>query len=89
MTSDEYFDAVKILLKQYGAKHAVLFGSRAKGTAMPHSDFDIAVSGVQDIDGLRDAIYEIPSLFSTDLVDLDRPLSKNLREDIKQYGIQI
>lgn len=89
MTSDEYFATVKALLKQYGAEKAVLFGSRAKGTAMPHSDFDIAVSGVADIDGLRDAIYDIPSLFSTDLVDLDRPLSKNLREDIEQDGIQI
>ncbi len=89
MTSDEYFDAVKALIKQYDVKRAVLFGSRAKGTATPHSDFDIAVSGVKDIDGLRDAIYDIPSLFSTDLVDLDRPLSQNLREDIEQYGIQI
>ena len=89
MTSDEYFDAVKALIKQYDVKRAVLFGSRAKGTATPHSDFDIAVSGVEDIDGLRDAIYDIPSLFSTDLVDLDRPLNKNLREDIEQYGIQI
>ena len=89
MTSDEYFDAVKALIKQYDVKRAVLFGSRAKGTATPHSDFDIAVSGVKDIDGLRDAIYDIPSLFSTDLVDLDRPLNKNLREDIEQYGIQI
>ena len=89
MTSDEYFDAVKALIKQYDVKRAVLFGSRAKGTATQHSDFDIAVSGVKDIDGLRDAIYDIPSLFSTDLVDLDRPLNKNLREDIEQYGIQI
>ena len=89
MTSDEYFDAVKALIKQYDVKRAVLFGSRAKGTATQHSDFDIAVSGVKDIDGLRDAIYDIPSLFSTDLVHLDRPLSQNLREDIEQYGIQI
>ena len=78
MTSDEYFDAVKALIKQYDVKRAVLFGSRAKGTATQHSDFDIAVSGVKDIDGLRDAIYDIPSLFSTGFLYSGENLSLNL-----------
>jgi predicted nucleotidyltransferase len=73
----------------YQAREAVLFGSRAKDTATPYSDFDIAVSGVKDVDSLREALSDIPTLFTIDLVDLDTCRNELLLEDIKQYGRQI
>lgn len=89
MNADEYFAEVKTILKKYHVKEAVLFGSRAKGTARERSDFDIAVKGAPDMNGLREAIDNINSLYTTDLVNLDRPCSRELREDVEKYGVQI
>lgn len=67
----------------------VLFGSRAKGTATERSDIDIAVSGVEDIGALREALDAIPTLYQIDLVDLDTCTNDLLIEDINHYGHQI
>jgi len=66
-----------------------LFGSRAKGTHTPRSDFDIAVSGVTDIDNLREALDDIPTLYKIDLADLDTCRNDLLLEDIATYGRKI
>lgn len=49
---------------------------------LPQSDIDIAVSGVSDIEALRDQIDEIPTLYTVDLVDLDTCRNALLIEDI-------
>jgi predicted nucleotidyltransferase len=77
------------LCQAHQAKAVILFGSRAKGTAMPRSDIDIAVSGTVDTDRLREAIDDIPTLYKIDLVDLDTCKNDLLLEDIKQYGRKI
>ena len=66
-----------------------MFGSRAKGTHTPRSDFDIAVSGVTDIDNLREALDDIPTLYKIDLADLDTCRNDLLLEDIATYGRKI
>ena len=43
------------ICKRNGATTVILFGSRAKGTALERSDIDIAVKGVDDIENLRRA----------------------------------
>jgi predicted nucleotidyltransferase len=73
----------------YHAQIVILFGSRAKETTTLRSDIDIAVSGVTDTDGLREALDEIPTLYKIDLVDLDTCKNTLLLEDIKQYGRKI
>ena len=73
----------------FGAQTAFLFGSRAKGTATPRSDFDIAVAGVSDIEGLREALDNIPTLYKIDLVDLDTCRNDLLLEDIRKHGRKI
>ena len=75
--------------KQYGADKVVLFGSRAKNTACERSDIDIAVSGVGDIDELEEALWQIPTLYKIDLVDLDNCKNELLLEDIATYGREI
>ena len=58
-------------------RKVLLFGSRATGAARPESDFDIGVLGesplpLADYYRILDELDEIPTLFSIDLVDLNR-----------------
>lgn len=85
----EIVENVKALCKAYNAKSLVLFGSRAKGVATLKSDFDFAVSGVDDFYGLCDAIDSIPTLHKIDLVNIDTCRNSLLLEEIKTYGCKI
>ena len=67
----------------------ILFGSRAKGTALERSDIDIAVCGTKDIEKLREKLEDIPTLYTIDVVDMDECKNELLLEDIKQYGRKI
>lgn len=89
MTTDEILENVIEIFRNYHVKEAFLFGSRAKGTATARSDFDLAVSGIQDFDSLQEAIEEIPTLYSFDLIDLDACKNDLLLEEIKKYGRKI
>ena len=89
MTEREVLKKIKDLCMQHHATRIILYGSRAKGTNTPRSDFDIAVSGVPDLDVLREKIDDLPTLYTIDILDLDEPHSPELREDIKQDGISI
>lgn len=73
----------------YKAHAVILFGSRAKGTHTRYSDFDIAVRGVKNVEGLREALDDIPTLYKIDLVDLDTCRNELLVEDIAAYGTKI
>lgn len=70
-------------------KKVILFGSRAKGTNTDRSDVDIAVYG-GDFDSFYWDIREkAHSLLSFDIVDADRGISDELKEEIERYGIVI
>ena len=77
------------LCRDFGAKEVILYGSRAKGTALERSDIDIAVSGVKDFDTLSDEVEDLPTLYSVDLLNLDTCRNDLLLEDIRQYGRKI
>lgn len=70
-------------------QEVILYGSRAKGTAMERSDIDIAVSGVDNFESLVEKVEELPTLFSVDLVNMDTCRNRLLLEDIRQYGREI
>lgn len=89
MTQEEILEKIIKICKENQIKEAILFGSRAKGTAHEKSDFDIAVSGARDIEDLREQIEEIPTLYSFDIVDLEECANELLKEDIAQYGRKI
>lgn len=89
MTVDAVLEEVKKICGKYAAAGVVLFGSRAKGTALERSDIDIAVSGVKEFDVLEEEIQEIPTLYTVDLVNLDTCGNKLLLEDIEKYGRKI
>lgn len=55
--------------------HALLFGSRATGTAQPNSDWDIGILGPAELPlaaagDLREAFEELPTLHTIEIVDL-------------------
>lgn len=89
MQISEILEQIVKLCRLHQAQCVYLFGSRAKETATSRSDFDIAVTGVPDAEGLREALDEIPTLYKIDLVNLDTCKNDLLLEDIKQYGRKI
>ena len=89
MKVEEVISRVAELCRQYDAQKVILYGSRAKGTALELSDIDIAVSGVKDFDTLSDEVEDLPTLYSVDLLNMDTCRNDLLMEDIKQYGREI
>lgn len=89
MTAENVLEEIIRCCERHQVKEAVLFGSRAKGTALPRSDFDIAVSGAADFDRLSEDMEEIPTLYTIDLLDMDTCGNALLLEDIKTYGQKI
>lgn len=89
MKVEEVISRVAELCRQYDAQKVILYGSRAKGTALERSDIDVAVSGVKDFDALSDEVEELPTLYSVDLLNLDTCRNDLLMEDIRQYGREI
>lgn len=89
MEIPEIMEQIVANCQLYNAQTVILFGSRAKGTYTHHSDFDIAVKGVSDIEALKEALDNIPTLYKIDLVDLDTCCNNLLLEDIAAYGRKI
>ena len=89
MQAEEVIKRITELCQKYSADQGILFGSRAKGTALARSDIDIAVSGVAQFSALQEEIENLPTLFSVDIVDMDTCTNAQLLEDINKYGKKI
>lgn len=89
MDAEKVINEVVKLCKKFGAKEVILYGSRAKGTAMERSDIDIAVIGVENFDRLEEEVEDLPTLYTVDLLNIDTCRNQLLLEDIKQYGRKI
>ena len=89
MTLAKVLEKVKNLCVKYQAEEIILFGSRAKGTALERSDIDIAVSGVKEFGALEEEIEEIPTLYTVDLLNMDTCRNELILEDIRKYGHKI
>ena len=89
MTESAYLDAVRASCARNHASAVVLFGSRARGTNRPESDFDVAVYGVPDVGPIVEELEELPTLYSADVVNMDRPCSEGLRQEVEQHGIRL
>ena len=77
--------------KSVGLVEVILFGSRAKGTAKPYSDFDIAIEWKEKIPlhtmaKIREELDKLPTLKSFDLIDLKR-VSGNFIETVRKTGV--
>ena len=89
MQIQEILEEIRRISRQYGAREVILFGSRAKGTETARSDIDIAVSGAERFEELEEAIDEIPTLLSFDVVNMDTCQNELLLKEIREYGRKI
>ena len=75
--------------QKYSIEKLVLFGSRARGTNTERSDIDIAVYG-GDFDSFYwDVKEKVHSLLSFDVVEADKPISEELKQEIEKDGVII
>lgn len=70
-------------------RRVILFGSRARQQNKNHADFDIGILGkkplrITDLCILKDALYELPTLYTIDLVDFNR-VSESFRNEALKY----
>jgi predicted nucleotidyltransferase len=73
-------------------EEAILFGSRAKGTAAPESDIDIACTGTRDsleVARLADALEDLPLPYQFDVVGLESLEDAPLLDHIRRVGIRL
>ena len=89
MQIEEILQEIIRICKNNSVTKVILFGSRAKGTALERSDIDIAVCGTKDNGKLREELEDITTLYTIDVVDMDECGNELLLEDIKQYGRKI
>jgi predicted nucleotidyltransferase len=71
---------------------AVLFGSRAKGTATPASDIDLAFEGIDDplrAEAIASELEELPLPYRFDVKALSSIRYPPLREHIARVGVRI
>lgn len=67
----------------------ILFGSRAKGNNTKRSDVDLAVSGGSIDDFTFQLENDANTLLMFDIVNLDKPITDELSDEIKKYGVTI
>ncbi len=93
LTLDELGTIRKILTKHTAVERAVLFGSRALGTAKPGSDIDIALFGSvshSSLSAIKNALEEetfLPYFF--DMLAYSEIESVDLKKHIQKYGLML
>jgi len=85
------------LIRDVLARHAevtgaVLFGSRAKGTATPSSDVDLALEGINDplqAEAIAAELEELPLPYLFDVKALSTIRHRPQRDHIARVGVRI
>lgn len=75
------------LAKKNQVEKVVLFGSRARGDYKERSDIDLAFCGGCSSRFILEVDEETSTLLEFDIIDLDRPITKELLESINREGI--
>ena len=92
MTISTIQDALVPVLKEYGVRKAVLFGSYATGCANEQSDVDLLVdSGLKGLafTGLMEDVFEKLNK-SVDILDITHIIKgSHIEHEIKQTGVTI
>lgn len=85
--SDRVIGEILELAKKHDIGKVILFGSRARGDFHRTSDIDLAVSGGHIPAFALDVDEQTWTLLSFDVVNLDRPLPRELELNIRKGGI--
>lgn len=75
------------LAKENCIEKVILFGSRARGDFKERSDIDLAFYGGNSTNFILDVDELTSTLLEYDIVDLDKPVRKELLESIKNEGV--
>ena len=77
----------KVLQEIVQLAKVILFGSRARGDFKERSDIDLAFHGGNSTNFILDVDELTSTLLEYDIVDLDKPVRKELLESIKNEGV--
>lgn len=75
------------IARNTGVTKVLLFGSRARGDYKERSDIDLAFCGGESSRFILSVDEETSTLLEFDVIDLDKPVRKELLESIQQEGI--
>lgn len=78
---------IRELADKYHLDKVILFGSRARGDYKRISDIDLAVIGGDTARFSLDVEEETSTLLKYDIVDLGKPVQKDLMVSIKREGV--
>ena len=91
--SDSELDLIRRTLSRHReVSGAVLFGSRAKGTASASSDIDLAIEGIDDelrAEAISRELEDLPLPYRFDVKALATIRYPPLREHIARVGVRI
>ena len=79
--------AIIKLAKDNDVRKLILFGSRARGDYKERSDIDLAFCSGSSSHFILDVDETTSTLLEFDIVDLDKPVRKELLESIKREGV--
>ena len=86
---DRVLRELSFFAKKYSVEKMILFGSRARGTNTERSDIDIAVYGGEFDHFYWDVKENIHSLLMFDIVQADKAISDELKQEIEKDGVTI
>ncbi len=75
------------LAKKNQVEKVILFGSRARGDYKTRSDIDLAFQGGNSSCFILDVDEETSTLLEFDVIDLEKPIQKELLESINREGV--
>ncbi len=81
-----------VLARHAEVSGALLFGSRAKGTAAPSSDIDLALEGIDDplqAEAIAGELEELPLPYRFDVIALAALRHAPLLAHIRRVGVRI
>lgn len=91
--SEHEWDLIRRVISRHKmVKGVILYGSRAKGTAVAASDIDLAVEGIEDplrAESLAGELEELPLPYRFDVKALSTIQSRPLLEHIRRVGVRI
>lgn len=77
------------LAEQNDVDEVILFGSRARGDFRERSDVDLAFRGGRGGRFMLSVDEETSTLLEFDIVDLNKPVQRELLESIRREGVMI
>ena len=85
----EVLDSIRSIAAADDVGCLKLFGSRARGDYRERSDIDLAVYGGKVEKFWLDVEEDVPTLLKFDVIDMNKPISRELIDSIEKEGIII